>query len=379
MRKIENSIWLWLKDERISIISTIVCPVLSVLLSAGIPIGSYLLDTKDGKSNGFDYYPQVITILYFLQLIFLIVSLYFILSNRTAILRLLNDKESLLIRYFQKECHIRNEEDSPLIDHFTVVRDTVKQFYYCWVIIWTLWILYYGIESIDRLLPDATRFTGLQLHYAFKCVIDFSTSIVLFFLYLILNNVTVYRQKREEANPNEVRYGFMFLMMCICIIGALFLYSFSVSDEAVAFGYMMVVSLALGTFATFVFVILLGKMNSFYLQIPIVLNLFVYFYAILQIFGPLTMLADGHEYFTNETSDGTFLYKFITLPNIRFEKINIAFLMVSLFGKFCLTMVLYWIVYKFRFIYFVITKSLSLTETPEKIKVFWRYIGEKGE
>lgn len=45
--------------------------------------------------------------------------------------------------------------------------------------------------------------------------------------------------------------------------------------------------------------------------------------------------------------------------------------------QFCLTMMLYWIVYKFRFIYFVITKSLSLTETPEKIKVFWRYIGEK--
>lgn len=282
-----------------------------------------------------------------------------------------------MIRYFQKECHIRNEEDSPLVDHFTVVRDTVKQFYYCWVVIWTLWILYYGIESIDRLLPDATRFTGLQLHYAFKCVIDFSTSIVLFFLYLILNNVTVYRQKREEANPNEVRYGFMFLMMCICIVGALFLYSFSVDDEIVAFGYMMVVSLALGTFATFVFVILLGKMNSFYLQIPIVLNLFVYFYAILQIFGPLTMLADGNAYFTHKASNGTFLYYFITLSNIRFEKINIAFLMVSLFGKFCLTMVLYWIVYKFRFIYFVITKSLSLTETPEKIKVFWRYIGEK--
>lgn len=61
------------------------------------------------------------------------------------------------------------------------------------------------------------------------------------------------------------------------------------------------------------------------------------------------------------------------------ENVSIAFLLGSLFGKLCLTMVLYWIVYKFRFIYFVITKSLSLTETPEKIKVFWRYIGEKGE
>ncbi len=43
----------------------------------------------------------------------------------------------------------------------------------------------------------------------------------------------------------------------------------------------------------------------------------------------------------------------------QFEKINIAFLFASLFGKLCLAMVMYLIVYKFRFIYFVITKSLS--------------------
>ena len=39
-------------------------------------------------------------------------------------------------------------------------------------------------------------------------------------------------------------------------------------------------------------------------------------------------------------------------------------------------LVLYWTVYKFRFIYFVITKNLALTETPEKMKVFWKYIGK---
>lgn len=142
---------------------------------------------------------------------------------------------------------------------------------------------------------------------------------------------------------------------------------------------MMVVNLALGTFATFAFVILLGKLNSFYLQIPILLNLMVYFYAISQMFGPLTMLADGSSFFKSQPYDSILLHFFLTKTDYQFEKINIAFLFASLFGKLCLAMVLYWIVYKFRFIYFVITKSLSLTETPEKIKVFWRYIGEKGE
>lgn len=266
-----------------------------------------------------------------------------------------------------------------MTEHFTVVSDTVQQFYKCWIGIWVLWILYYGVESMARLLPDSTHFTGIQFHYSFKSLIDFTTSILLFVLYLILNNVTVYRQKREEANPNELRYGGLFLIVCICIIGALFIYSFSVYRPIIAYGYMMVVNLALGTFATFAFVILLGKLNSFYLQIPILLNLMVYFYAILQMFGPLTMLADGSSFFKSQPYDSALLHFFLTETDYQFEKINIAFLFASLFGKLCLAMVLYWIVYKFRFIYFVITKSLSLTETPEKIKMFWRYIGEKGE
>ena len=120
----------------------------------------------------------------------------------------------------------------------------------------------------------------------------------------------------------------------------------------------------------------------------------VYFYAISQMFGPLTMLAEGTNHLVNsnhavEANVGQFMkiigcnfqkgQTVMGLIKTITENVSIAFLLGSLFGKLCLTMVLYWIVYKFRFIYFVITKSLSLTETPEKIKVFWRYIGEKGE
>lgn len=383
MRKTDNSIWLWLKDERVSIIGTILCPMLSVV----IPLVSPLLEIHLGNKG-------VITVLYFSQFAFLIVSLYFIMSNRTVILRQLKDKEQMLIRYFQKECHIRNEEESPLAEHFTVVSDTVQQFYKCWIAIWVLWILYYGVESMNRMLPETSSFTSILLHYAFKCVIDFTTSILLFILYLVLNNVTVYRQKREEANPNELRYGGLFLILCVCIIGALFIYSLSVEEQMTAFGYMTLVNLALGAFATFAFVILLGKLNSFYLQIPILLNLMVYFYAISQMLSPLMMLAEGAGYIAkNNNAIDTYIGQLLTIVGYNLENgqtvidhiktitenVNIAFLLGSLFGKLCLTMVLYWIVYKFRFIYFVITKSLSLTETPEKIKVFWRYIGEKGE
>ena len=62
MRKTDNSIWLWLKDERVSIIGTILCPMLSVV----IPLVSPLLEIHLGNKG-------VITVLYFSQFAFFMV------------------------------------------------------------------------------------------------------------------------------------------------------------------------------------------------------------------------------------------------------------------------------------------------------------------
>lgn len=52
------------------------------------------------------------------------------------------------------------------------------------------------------------------------------------------------------------------------------------------------------------------------------------------------------------------------------NKIHISFLCLTLVGKMCLAYVIFWTVYKSRFIYFVVTKSMALPETTEKMKVF---------
>lgn len=54
MRKIDNSIWSWLKDERVSIVGTILCPMLSVV----IPLVSPLLQIRLNNH-------EIVTILYF--------------------------------------------------------------------------------------------------------------------------------------------------------------------------------------------------------------------------------------------------------------------------------------------------------------------------
>lgn len=91
MRKIDNSIWSWLKDERVSIVGTILCPMLSVV----IPLVSPMLQIRLNNH-------EIVTILYFSQFAFLIISLYFIMSNRSAILRQLKEKEQIANEIFSE-------------------------------------------------------------------------------------------------------------------------------------------------------------------------------------------------------------------------------------------------------------------------------------
>lgn len=153
---------------------------------------------------------------------------------------------------------------------------------------------------------------------------------------------------------------------------------------------MLLTSVLLGAFSTLAFVLMLGKLNSYYLHIPVFLNFMVYAYAIIQIFSPLTLLAEGWENIQgsfvittiSSNCDSCHAANKITIATPQYSEIiknylniiSVVFHFVTLIGKLCLALVLYWTAYKSRFLYFVVTKSLALTETPEKLKVFWKYI-----
>ena len=124
----------------------------------------------------------------------------------------------------------------------------------------------------------------------------------------------------------------------------------------------------------------------------------VYLYAIAQIFTPLSLLATGWENLRGnfvittmpfevhgKEVDNRIFDVVVSSPCISkviqagLDKIHISFLCLTLIGKMCLAYVIFWTVYKSRFIYFVVTKSMALTETTEKMMVFWKYIGNKNE
>lgn len=382
------------KEDKITVIATVVCPIVTLL---GTVASYFIRAVKQFFGFSID---GCISWLYFLQTAFVAISFLFIWQHRDSILRKLTQKEGLLRNYLQKECHLRNEEEFTMDDRFAVIKETVEKFYQWWMVIWVVWFIYYGMLFLNSLFTfqEACAFLNTQALFWVRCGVDFATSCFLFLIYLTLNNVTVAKRFRQDYHSFDFKIGSVFLFVAIIIIGTFLIYCASMSEASHLFTPMLMVSLTLGIFSTFTFVLMLGKLNSFYLQIPIFLNIMVYLYAIAQIFTPLGLLADGWENLRDnfvittipfdvhgKEQDCNNFNVVVSSPCINqaiqayLDKIHIIFLCITLIGKMCLAYVIYWTVYKSRFIYFVVTKSMALTETPEKLMVFWKYIGNKED
>lgn len=381
----------WLKEDKATFFGTAICPIIS-LIATGFSFSIKSVKQFFGLSID-----SCISWLYFLQAIFVAVSFVFIWQHRDSILRKLTQREGLLRNYLQKECHLRNEEEFTMDDRFAVIKETVEKFYQWWMVIWVVWFIYYGMLFLNSLFTFQEACAFLNTHALFwvRCGVDFVTSCLLFLIYLTLNNVTVAKRFRQDYHSFDFKIGSVFLFIAIIIIGTFLIYCASMAEVSHMFAPMLIVSLTLGIFSTFTFVLMLGKLNSFYLQIPIILNIMVYLYAIVQIFTPLGLLANGWENLRDgfvittmpfEVHGKELDYKIfnvvVSSPCIDqaiqtyLDKIHIIFLCITLIGKMCLAYVIYWTVYKSRFIYFVVTKSMALTETSEKLMVFWKYIGK---
>ena len=322
--------------------------------------------------------------------------LFYIWGHKDKIVRRLLQKEDLIETYFKRECQITDEEDFPIEERFAAIRHSVARFYQGWMALWLVWLFYNGVMLVMGVTGGKIGSASYAYNmFVFRCIMEMVGSIILFYIYLVLNNVTISKEYRPDYSSTDFRLGAIFLSLCIIAILALFIRAASIPTMREAFAPMLQVSLALGLFSTFTYVLVLGKLNSYYLQIPILLSIFVYIFAIAQVFAPLELIASGWD----SVKDG---FVVATLPcevtgkevnyrifdvvvsspvldvtaSHRLERLNFYFLLFSMFGKLALALVLYWTVYKFRFIYFVITKNLALTETPEKMKVFWKYIGK---
>ncbi|WP_448781038.1 hypothetical protein [Bacteroides congonensis] len=338
---------LWCKEAKYNIILTLV----PVFLPFIIDIIMKAVDTK------FTFQLSDAFFVYLLQTFFILMTLLALTNNKKRTYKDLS-QQGHIMDYLRRECQIRDESEQSLVLAYNIVKKTTNQFYFAWLAIWLVWLIYYlgnlifesiDFFAIDKMIDDLTFY---KIHDLFNNTFDFISSMLLYAIYLILNDVTVSRSRQHEQFAG-IRIGVILLVIMFAVFCSLSLLSLSFLYYQDYKNIQICISVFLGFFATFSFVLTLGKLNSNYLQIPRLFLYILYSYAIIQAYEP--MIKYMH---------------FLEVDN----GIKIAFLYFTLLGKVALMLSLTWIVHGGRFIFFVIYKSQSLTETPRMLNKFNKYI-----
>lgn len=333
-----------------------------------------------------------------IQSLFIAITLFVLVRNREHTYNDLSGSANYIKLYLERNCGIKRYTDSTIDQSFYVVECTIMQFYYGWILVWILWLVYYlgdGVFVLAGASSDAR---------IFKQVFDFLNSTAIFAIYLILSSVTVNIRRRaknhsgilrgaliwvfiftlwlagvclESRNPSDLDRNVVHIETCVPSESIVKTAADSVKEvhgcapevtvasncstngflsdslaeppkTAVGFTFPsvdMMVDLLLSIFSTISFLLVLGKLNSNYMQIPGPMLYGLYFYAIVQAYVPFCDNIEGHSLAISQLLSGAMPY-------------------ITLAGKVILMLTLMWIANQRRLIFFVIKKSISIDESP---------------
>lgn len=329
----QNNYFDWLKNEGWSIgaiiFTAILPPIISAIIEHFLSTGS-----KCGCSpHSSRHFHSLVEFESLFQAIFIIVALAVLISNMRKTSKMLKDNRKLFANYIEHNTNRRIRRCDEKDFSVTVVTDIAKQFYVTWIIVWILWLIYYlGAYFLEIFMADH------NVVLTYKQVFDFFNSIAMFSIYLILSCMTTKREERAD-DSNALWYGVMFLVLLTTVW--LTLICSEDGERSKAYQYCQLLT---SVFSTISFVLVLGKLNSNYLQIPSFFLLAMYIYAIVQAYIPFAGCG-GRVSVIGQAIQAIQPY-------------------ATLFGKLFVMLTLCWIVDKKRLVFFIIHESTALEETP---------------
>lgn len=335
----DSPYWHWLWTERYQISVTVFAALLPVIVNL-----------ISGMSNGGNVTPHNTSDNLFVnnnnlfQAIFVFMTLFVLIYNMRKTKECLTNNKELIANYIERNTnrHIRNCKEKYIA--FDIVSDISRQFYWMWIIVWSLWLIYYVGKTMWNLGCNNNE----TAFWIFGQVFDFLSTAAMYGIYLILNTVTTKFELRSQKNYG-LWYGAILLLLLfaiwislITIVGTSW-FHFSVQARQYS-------ELFISAFSTISFVLVLGKLNSNYLQIPPLFLFMMYLYAIVQAYVPFNPV--NFENIKNNDLDASFKVIGLVMPY------------ATLIGKLFVMLTLCWIVDKKRLIFFIIHKSAALEETP---------------
>ncbi len=349
-----------------------------------------------------------------MQLLTITCTIWVVFRLRRSIL-ITTVRKRHLFTYIQEKCNLIDQSVQNVNTSLHMVEKTVTQFYYTWVILWTVFFIYYGC-SLSFHIFDKVCFCSFDankkflIQNGFNNFFNYLSSTIMLILFIILNSVTI--SLKNKRNRNELVSSVMFIVFFGCIILFPTLYSFALYSLSY-FKLQLFISFILGLYSAFAFVLVLGKLNT-NLQIPRFIFYWLYIYALTQTFQFLFTAYSGLEYiyscnncrfvgpeshiyscdssmiskFTSYIAYSCNNYRYVDIESHTYscdssiisqftgylETFNTIFQYITLIGKIFLSLTFLWIAYESRLVYHVIHQRQAITDMPYKTTVFRKYI-----
>lgn len=328
----------WFRHDKFNISLTLLCALISLLPSL-LP---HINESEFPKK--FDF-----SLLKACSQLLIAITGFIWLSMRFKPMALneLSARESLQ-DYIDDVCAIRQTKGNDSHFAYKVVKAVVKQFYNMWMVVWAVWVINYSMNVLDLLIGCQGSNPYVQsIGYLF----DFIGSAAMFAIYVILSDVTVEISQRTGKRYSDLHWYVIAILLLFALLVLLYInYEVGCSSQAKSY-----IELILSSFGCFSFVMVLGKLNSNFLNVPKLFMIMLYCYAVAQAYSFLALDSLAKSSLTDFFKENYYYFTSI--------------------GKVMLIITLSWILSRKRLIFYLINRSLSMTDVRSRLNEFNRYMG----
>ena len=273
--KSNNDFVRWLYKERYQILITLFAAILPTILAIVVESLSSNHFTVSELTGLFRKNSSLI------QALFIFITLFVLVNNMVRTSKTLEETKELVVSYIEKNTSKRYRSDKEKYYSFDIVSTTVKQFYIMWIVVWIFWFIYYTGSFIMGNQDDSHDSASIRV---FNLTFDFLSSSAIYIIFLILTDVTVKIEERKANGHLQLWHGSLLWILIFSVwLSLLVKMLSSQSNYESMYQYN---NLLMSAFSSVSFVLVLGKLNSNYLQIPRVFLLVIYAYAIIQAYVP---------------------------------------------------------------------------------------------
>lgn len=285
---------------------------------------------------------------------------------------LVNEKEEERLQIYLQRWSTKIDKEPKAIETTTkIVSFICNLFYSMWLAIWVFFLLYYSTNLFYETMYENVQVCKVldyvQTRDLIRNILNFSSSAAMYCMYIFLNNVSIQRRIRPEIDNHSFEISTILLAVLFFIIIIVSVYGTLLCENQYG-GYQFLVSLCLAEFSTLSFILLLGRLNSNHLMIPSGLLYGLYLYAMIQIFAPfmdIMVNINGNEGYVTLYVEPGCNYDNCLVPIYQY---------LTFIGKMILTITIIWIAKDYRLMYFVLHKSLSLEQTPIRMRFFKQFM-----